>query len=75
MFGDGYRVADAAMSAEAVTEPEWEMAKEDLDVAWMGSLKPVFKYFEARTSESFTEVQEYTMTWHFQSADEEFAEV
>ena len=42
----------------------------------MASLKPVFKYFEARTPEAFTEVQEYTMTWHFQSCtDEEFAEV
>ena len=69
-------VSDAAMSAEAVAEPEWEMSKEDLDLAKeYSSLKPVFKYFEARTPDSFTEVQEYTMTWHFQSADEEFAEV
>ena len=55
--------------------PEWEMMKEDLDDSWMASLKPVFKYFEARTPEAFTEVQEFTMTWHFQESDEEFAEV
>ena len=60
--------ADAAESA-------WEMTREDLDVSWIASLKPVFKYFEARTPDTFTEVHEHTMTWHFQSADEEFAEV
>ena len=44
---------------------------------WQRSTRrqPVLKYFEARTPDSFTEVQEYTMTWHFQSADEEFVEV
>ena len=34
----------------------------------------MFKYFEARTPDTFTEVQEHTMTWHFQQADD-FAEV
>ena len=32
--------------------PEWEMTREDLDDSWMVSLKPVFKYFEARTPEA-----------------------
>jgi len=59
----------------------WEPLKDDPDDSWMASLKPVFKYFEARTPDAFTEVQEYTMTWHYQAAanaeslDEEFAEV
>ena len=38
-------------------------------------LKPVFKYFETRTPDTLTEVQEHTMTWHFQEADEDFAEI
>jgi len=67
--------ATVATAETAAAGADWEMVRDDLDVAWMASLKPVFKYFEARTPETFTEVQEYTMTWHFQSADEEFAEV
>ena len=43
--------------------------------AWMESLKPVFKYFEERTPDTFTEVQEHTMTWHYREADDEFADV
>eukprot|EP00966_Prymnesium_polylepis_P275986 6376324-Prymnesium_polylepis.1 len=30
---------------------------------------------KARTPETFTEVQEYTMTWHFLDADDDFADV
>ena len=30
-------------------------------------VKPVFKYFETRTPDTLTEVQEHTMTWHFQA--------
>jgi len=54
---------------------DWQTTKEDVDNDWMDSLKPVFKYFEARTPETFTEVQENTMTWHFSDADDDFADV
>ena len=33
------------------------------------------RYFEARTPDTLTEVQEHTITWHFQDADDEFADV
>lgn len=46
-----------------------------MDDSWMASLKPIFKYFEARTPDTLTEVQEHTITWHFQDADDEFADV
>jgi trehalose-phosphatase len=63
------------MGAAEMEPPEWEQMKEDIDGSWMAALKPIFRYFEARTPEAFTEVQEYTMTWHFQDSDEDFAEV
>ena len=54
---------------------DWESTKEDVTSdpdanAWMESLKPVFKYFEERTPDTFTEVQEHTITWHFSDATE-----
>ena len=48
----------------------WEMTREEVDDTWMQQLKPVFKYFETRTPDTLTEVQEHTMTWHFQEAAE-----
>ena len=32
---------------------------ENLDDSWISSIKPVFKYFEERTPNSFTEIQEH----------------
>jgi len=53
----------------------WEMLREDVDNGWMEQLKSVFKYFEARTPDTFTEVQEHTITWHYQESNDDFAEV
>jgi len=53
----------------------WEMLKDDIDNSWMDPLKSIFKYFEARTPGTVTEMQEYTMTWHFNVDNDDFAEV
>ena len=57
-------------------QAEWEQTTRgglELEDSWMAGLKPVFRYFEARTPETLTEVQEYTMTFHF--GENDFAEV
>lgn len=68
-----------APGAPGEQPPPWEMTMlkvgEELDDTWMEQVKPVFKYFETRTPDTLTEVQEHTMTWHFQEADEDFAEI
>ena len=45
------------------------------DTSWTESVKPVFKYFEEHTPNTFLEVQEHSITWHYKEADEEFAEL
>ena len=46
-----------------------------MDTSWHESVKPVFKYFEERTPNTFLEVQESSMTWHYNEAEDEFAEL
>ena len=49
--------------------------EEQLDCSWHESVKPVFKYFEERTPNTFLEVQECSITWHYNEAEDEFAEL
>ena len=48
---------------------------DSLDDSWIGSIKPVFKYFEERTPGTVTETQESSITWHYREADEDFGEI
>ena len=57
------------------SESQWECMLENPDNSWMDSVRPVFRYFEERTPDTFTEVQEYSMTWHFHDADDDFGEI
>ena len=54
---------------------EWESTIDGVDDGWIGSIKPVFKYFEERTPGSMTETQEHSITWHYREADEDFGEI
>ena len=54
---------------------EWQHMEEQLDCSWHESVKPVFKYFEERTPNTFLEVQECSITWHYNEAEDEFAEL
>ena len=54
---------------------EWGCMLPDFDDSWIGSIKPVFKYFEERTPGSVTETQEGSITWHYREADEDFGEI
>lgn len=49
--------------------------EDDLDDSWLDSVKPVFKYFEERTPGTLVELQEWSITWHYGKADEDFGEV
>jgi len=73
---NGLYIRAPGAPGEQHVSPPWEMTmREELDDTWMEQVKPVFKYFETRTPDTLTEVQEHTMTWHFQEADEDFAEI
>jgi len=55
---------------------EWQSEyAENLDDQWIGSIRPVFRYFEERTPGSVTETQEHSITWHYREADEDFGEI
>ena len=41
---------------------EWGCMFDNLDDSWIGSIKPVFKYFEERTPGTVTETQERAAT-------------
>eukprot|EP00656_Telonema_subtile_P012797 TRINITY_DN16469_c0_g1_i3.p1 TRINITY_DN16469_c0_g1~~TRINITY_DN16469_c0_g1_i3.p1 ORF type:complete len:1065 (-),score=254.94 TRINITY_DN16469_c0_g1_i3:64-3258(-) len=57
-------------------EMEWQaLEDEELDTTWADSVKPVFKYFEERTPNTFLEVKECSITWHYKEAEEGFAEL
>ncbi|EOD25244.1 hypothetical protein EMIHUDRAFT_427087 [Emiliania huxleyi CCMP1516] len=46
--GGGGGGAAASGSAASLPASTWEMVAEGVDDSWMASLKPIFKYFEAR---------------------------
>ena len=54
---------------------DWQSAEEDVSVdnSWIESVKPIFRYFEERTPNTFLEVQENSITWHYRDAQGEFA--
>ena len=54
---------------------EWGCMLQEFDDSWIGSIKPVFKYFEERTPGTVTETQEGSITWHYREADEDFGEI
>ena len=54
---------------------EWQSEFENIDDSWIGSITPVFRYFEERTPGSVTETQEHSITWHYREADEDFGEI
>ena len=56
---------------------QWQQSEtvDDVDNDWISSITPVFRYFEERTPGSVTETQEFSITWHYREADDDFGEI
>ncbi len=53
---------------------EWEMIDE-LDQSWKGHIKHVLEMYVDRTPGSFIEEKDFSLAWHYRSADTEFGEM
>ncbi|KAG8968873.1 threalose-6-phosphate phosphatase [Tulasnella sp. 419] len=51
---------------------EWSNLTKTLDMSWMSEVEGIFKYYTERTTGSFIERKQSSVTWHYRASDPEW---
>ncbi|KAG8854117.1 threalose-6-phosphate phosphatase [Tulasnella sp. 330] len=50
----------------------WKNLTKTFDMSWMAEVEEIFKYYTERTTGSFIELKNASITWHYRAADPEW---